>query len=226
MNFSIDAKTANLFCKLNSFKYLLTKTERFVESSLKKVKNPYVACSFGKDSAAMLFIVRKFMPDIPVIFIRRIETDLIDNFKEVIDMWGNINISILSYKGFLEGGKTGGLARTTKDLDYDSYFVGLRAEESHGRRLSLKVHGNFYVPQKGKIRICPMAEWKTIDIACYCVENNIPVVSKYAKEGFSARTTANISSSFPEETIAWVKRNSISDFNKLVKLLPEVKNYV
>lgn len=226
MSFFIDEKTAILYCKLNSFKYLLEKTKRFIKTSLKKVSNPYVACSFGKDSAAMLFLVREFYPNVPVVFIRRIETDLVDNFQETINNWGDLNLIVLSYKGFLEGGKTGGLVRTTKNLEFDSYFVGLRAEESHGRKMSLRVHGDFFKTKSGKTRICPMSEWETRDIAAFCAANKIPVVSKYEKEGFDSRTTANISSSFPHETISWIKRNSPSDFNKLVKMLPEVKNYV
>lgn len=222
----MDKKTALLYAQLKQYKVLVNKTSGFIHWALERVDNPYVACSFGKDSAVMLHLILQQKPDIPVMFVRRIETDLIDNFQETISKWSLQNLKILTYKGFLEGGKTGGLVTTTKDLPFDSFFVGLRKEESAGRRISLKTHGLFFKNSHNKIRICPMADWKTNDIAAYCLSNKIPVLDKYLKEGFESRTTANISSSFPHETIGWVKRNNPEAYNKLLKLLPDAKYYV
>jgi len=222
----MDERTALLYAQLKPFKALVNKTSGFIRWALERVENPYVACSFGKDSSVMLHLIRQHRPDIPVIFVRRIETDLIDNFHEVIQSWNLPNLITLSYKGFLEGGKTGGLVSTTKDLDFDSFFVGLRMEESAGRRISMKTHGVFFKNSHNKIRICPMSDWKTNDIAAYCLSNNLPTLTKYLKEGFESRTTANISSSFPHETIGWVKRNNPEAYNRLIELLPDAKFYV
>ena len=71
-----------------------------------------------------------------------------------------------------------------------------------------------------------MSDWKTNDIAAYCLSNNLPTLTKYLKEGFESRTTANISSSFPYETIGWVKRNNPEAYNRLIELLPDAKFYV
>ena len=175
----MDERTALLYAQLKPFKALVNKTSGFIRWALERVENPYVACSFGKDSSVMLHLIRQHRPDIPVIFVRRIETDLIDNFHEVIQSWNLPNLITLSYKGFLEGGKTGGLVSTTKDLDFDSFFVGLRMEESAGRRISMKTHGVFFKNSHNKIRICPMSDWKTNDIAAYCLSNNLPTLTKY-----------------------------------------------
>ncbi len=50
----MDKKTALLYAKMPEYKYLVNKTSGFIKWALKQVKNPYVACSFGKDSAVML----------------------------------------------------------------------------------------------------------------------------------------------------------------------------
>lgn len=46
-------------------------TIKYVEDVLSKSKNPTVLCSFGKDSMAMLYLIRKVKKDIPVIFFRQ-----------------------------------------------------------------------------------------------------------------------------------------------------------
>jgi phosphoadenosine phosphosulfate reductase len=223
----MDFKTALLYSRLNTYKALVNKTSGFIRWALDRVENPYVACSFGKDSAVMLHLCLKHRPDIPVIFVRRVETDLIDNYNETIKKWGKLNLSIISYKGWLEQGEGKGISFATRNLDnYDSYFVGLRKDESVGRRISLKTSGMFYKNKSEKIRVCPMADWTTNDIAAYCLSNDLPILNKYLIEGFDSRTTAAIPSKFPNESLQSLKNRDIESFNKLLKLLPDARNYI
>jgi phosphoadenosine phosphosulfate reductase len=223
----MDKKTAILYSQLNSYKALVNKTSGFIRWALERVEKPYVACSFGKDSAVMLHLCLKHMPDIPVVFVRRIETDLIDNYNDIIQKWGNINLSIISYKGWLEHGEGKGISFATRNMDdFDSYFVGLRKDESVGRRITLKTLGMFYKNKAEKIRICPMADWETKDIAAYCISNDLPVLNKYLIEGFESRTTAAIPSKFPHESLQSLKNRDIESFNKLLKLLPDARNFI
>lgn len=223
----MDKRTADLYIRLKSFQYLLSKTNRFIAWSLTQVNNPYVACSFGKDSAVMLHLVLQHNPNVKVVFVRRIETDLIDNYAETIARWGNLNLEELSYKGWLEHGEGRGIAFATQRLyEHDSFFVGLRKDESAGRRISLSTHGKFYLNSAGKYRICPMADWKTSDIAAYCLHNELPILNKYLVEGFQTRTTAAIPSKFPQESLASLKQRDINAFNQLLKLLPDARFYI
>jgi phosphoadenosine phosphosulfate reductase len=206
---------------------LVNKTSGFIRWALERVDNPYVACSFGKDSAVMLHLCLNHNPNIPVIFVRRIETDLIDNYNDIIKKWGNINLSIISYKGWLEQGEGKGISFATRNMhNFDSYFVGLRKDESAGRRISLKTSGMFYKNKSEKVRICPMSDWNTNDIATYCLYNNLPILNKYLIEGFESRTTAAIPSKFPHESLQSLKNRDIESFNKLLKLLPDARNYI
>ena len=50
------------------FSTKLKYTEKLIQKSLEEYKNPCVACSFGKDSTLVLYLVRKYKPDIPVVF--------------------------------------------------------------------------------------------------------------------------------------------------------------
>ena len=223
----MDKKTALLYTRLNPYKALVNKTSGFIRWALEHVENPYVACSFGKDSAVMLHLCLHHRPDIPIIFVRRIETDLIDNYQEIIEKWGSINLKQITTRGWIE---TGSSKRTvssaTAALDFDSYFVGLRKDESVARRISLKTAGMFYKMKEGKYRICPMSDWTTKDIAAYCLSNELPILSKYLNEGFESRTTSGIPKKFANESLQSLKNRDIESFNKLLKLIPDAKNFI
>ena len=222
----MDERTGLMYAKLHQFKVLKNRTAGFIKWALTKVDNPYVACSFGKDSAVMLHLVLQEMPQVPVIFVRRIETDLVDNYAEVISDWGEINLRQLTVAGWLETGSTKRTVSTaTSGLEYDSYFVGLRKEESAARRITLSKTGKFYKMKEGKYRICPMAEWTTNDIAAYCIANKIPTLSKYKNEGFEARTTSGIPRKFAFESMQSLKNRDIESYNKLLKILPDARQF-
>lgn len=226
----MDKKTALLYAQMPEYKYLVQRTVTFIKWALLRVKTPYLACSFGKDSAVMLHLVFNQLPTIPVVFVSRIETTLIDNYDEIkqawIDKW-HIDLREISYRGWLEKDSDGkGIANATKDLDgFDSFFVGLRKDESVGRRISLKTHGKFFKLKEGKVRISPMADWATRDIATYMLTNDLPILDKYKRDGFEARTTAAIPSKFPHGSLSALKERDIIAYNKLLKLLPDAKFY-
>ncbi|MDD5343107.1 MAG: phosphoadenosine phosphosulfate reductase family protein [Smithella sp.] len=223
----MDEKTALLYSRLNSYKYLVEKTKNFIENSLQQVKNPYVACSFGKDSAVMLHLVLQFNPAIPVRFASRQETNLIDNYEEVIKKWLEKGINYQEI--FMESGLVkikNQLKNSLSQGKWDSFFVGIRAEESFGRRVSLKTHGQFHKLENGIIKISPMAWWKLNDVIAYTIENNIPFLNKYKIEGFSARTTSGVPRKYIHECLASLKDRDINSFNKLVEMFPEVKEFV
>jgi 3'-phosphoadenosine 5'-phosphosulfate sulfotransferase (PAPS reductase)/FAD synthetase len=225
----MDKKEALVYVSLNNFKRLLERTDNFIKESLAKVENPYLACSFGKDSAVMLHLVLKQMPDIPVVFVSRMETNLVDNYEEIISAWGGINLKQVNFNEdtlqFIDKSVIKTAMESIK-FNYDSYFIGLRAEESKGRRITLKHHGMFYKMSDGLTRISPVAFWKTSDIAAYCVFNDIPTLDKYKVQGFEARTTAGISSKMPHESLIYMRQHNVDAFNKVLLLMPDAKFYI
>lgn len=222
----MDKRTADLYVKLNSFKYLVDKTNRFIAWSLRQVSNPYVACSFGKDSAVMLHLLLQHNSTIPVRFIRwRNETEFIDNYDEVIEKWININLTQVE----LSRDSLSDKRKDRFDVDnYDSYFIGLRQEESTSRRITLKTHGKFYRNKSDKIRISPLSEWTTKDISAYVLAYNLPTLNTYTKHGMNARTASRIPRAdfgIRESFITDLKNRDINAYQQLVSKFPEIKIY-
>jgi 3'-phosphoadenosine 5'-phosphosulfate sulfotransferase (PAPS reductase)/FAD synthetase len=223
----MDEKTALLYSKLNSYKFLVQKTKKFIEISLQQVKNPYIACSFGKDSAVMLHLILQFAPGIPVRFASHPETRLLDNYDEVIKKWLEKEIN---YQEIFCNGRIIKIKHHQRESlsagNWDSFFLGIRAEESFGRRISLKTHGQFHKLSTGIIKISPLAWWQEKDVATYIVEHKLPFLNKYKIEGFSARTTSGIPRTHIQECLMSLKSRDINSFNKLVEMFPEVKEFV
>lgn len=223
----IDERVHKLYAQLPEHKYLVRKTVNFIRWALQRVEKPYLACSFGKDSSVMLHLVFNQFPNIPVKFLGKTETDLIDDYSEIIDWWRKKNVLIerITYRGWLEGATKTGIAKNINDEGFDSFFVGIRSDESVARRITLKKDGKFFKMKSGKTRIAPMAAWTTRDIAAYMVTHNLPVLEAYKREGFEARTTSNIPSKYPHESIARLKDSDISAYNRVLQLFPDAKYF-
>lgn len=230
MNKSInDKKTALLYVKLNTFKYLLDKTNRFIAFALSNIKNPYLACSFGKDSSVMLDLVFKQKADIIVKFASHPETRIIDNYDEVINWW--IKKGIILKEIFLDGGlvKIKHAQRNALDAmqeSWDSFFVGIRKQENYARNIHLKTYGKFHKLKNGRIKISPLADWTETDISAYILANDLPILSTYLTDGFSARTSAGIPRSCIRLSLTNLKNKDVNAFNKLCELYEDVKFFI
>jgi len=225
----MDQRTALLYAQLKQYKVLVSKTSGFIRWALERVETPYVACSFGKDSSVMLDLVLKQRPEIPVVFASHPETRILDNYDSVITEW--IKKGINYHEIFCEGNliKIKHAQREAMQNwsdSWDAFFVGIRKDESFGRRVSLKKYGMFHRLASGKIKICPMADWTTRDIAAYVISNDLPTLSKYNSEGFSARTTSGIPRTHVNECLQSLKNRDLNAFNQLCKLFPDVNEYI
>ena len=223
----MDDKTALLFAKTKEFKFVVDKTDRFINWALNQVTKPYVACSFGKDSAVMLHLILKHQPNIDVRFIRwHNETEFIDNYDDIIKEWKDINLTQIEFKRE---------SLSDKRIDrydvvgYDSFFVGLRQEESVARRITLKKHGKFYKNKSELIRISPLSEWKESHVAAYILSEKLPVLNTYIKQGMSSRTASRI----PREDygirnsfLSDLKNRDLNAYNNLIKNFPDAKYFI
>lgn len=237
----MDKRTALLYAKLKPFKALVNRTSGFIRWALEQVKNPYVACSFGKDSAVMLHLVLQHKPDIPVRFSEQIVTQYLDDYEAVIKWWKiNFNINLQrvyvlrkEIKSEAEKAVSEEQFSQRKSLDkgnWDSFFVGIRAEESVGRRINLKKNGIFAKQKNGRIKISPLAWWKTEDIIAYTYLNHLPILSRYNKFGFNDRTTAGLPPKWVynvlEDTLLKLRNTDPSAYNNLLLTFEDLKYYV
>jgi 3'-phosphoadenosine 5'-phosphosulfate sulfotransferase (PAPS reductase)/FAD synthetase len=222
----MDERSALLYAKLHNYTRLVNRTHGFIRWALARVQTPYVACSFGKDSAVMLHMVLEQAPDIPVRFIRwKNETEHIDNYDEVIAQWGRLNLAQVELARLSLSVKSKDRYHTT---GYDSYFIGLRASESTHRRMTLTQHGMFYKNKAEMIRISPLADWKDPDIAAYIFSNKLPLLNTYKSDGITSRTASRIPRAdygIRESFIQSLKQRDINAYQELLKNFPEIKQY-
>lgn len=221
----MDQRSAILYAQLKQHKALVNKTSGFIRWALERVRTPYVACSFGKDSAVMLHLVRLQCPDIAVRFIRwKDETEFIDNYDEVIAQWGNLNLNQIELSRESLADKRKERYNTS---DFDSYFIGLRASESTVRRITLKKDGMFYKNKAELVRISPLADWQDADVAAYVFSNHLPVLNSYLKDGITSRTASRIPRAdygIRESFVARLKRRDFAAYQQLVIKFPELKS--
>lgn len=219
----MDYKTAILYSQLKTYKALVNKTSGFIRWALDKVENPYVACSFGKDSAVMLDLILKHNQNIKVRFIRwKNETEFIDNYDYVIAKWGNLNLEQVE---LIRESLSDKRKDRYETIGYDSYFIGLRKEESVSRRITLKTQGMFYKNKYEMIRISPLADWTEKEISTYMFVNNLPILNTYLKQGSNSRTASRI----PREDFGIrqsflndLKQRDFLSYQNLIKNFPEI----
>ena len=226
----IDERAAKLWARNGGYKRRLEKTKEHIKQCLKTCPNNYVSCSFGKDSTVLLHLVLQEKKDVQARFISWPETKYIDNYDEVIKEWESLGVDILELKLTRET-----LDEKVKDRwlklakNASGSFVGLRASESKGRRITLRANGTIYKNKKGFYRLCPLAWWQDMDIAAYVVENSLPTLNTYKKKGFGSRTSSRIPRSdffIREEYLNNLKINNPTAFFAIKNIYPEVDNYV
>jgi 3'-phosphoadenosine 5'-phosphosulfate sulfotransferase (PAPS reductase)/FAD synthetase len=219
----MDKKTALLYAQLKPYKALVNKTSGFIRWALKRVENPYVACSFGKDSAVMLHLIMQQTPDIKVRFIRwKFETEFIDNYDEVIAAWGKLNLDQIEFTRESLSDKRKDRYNT---VGYDSYFIGLRKDESVARRITLKKHGMFYKNNADMIRISPLADWTEKDISAYMYANSLPILNTYLIQGSGSRTASRIPREdfgIRQSFLIDLKQRDFTSYQKLIIKFPEI----
>jgi 3'-phosphoadenosine 5'-phosphosulfate sulfotransferase (PAPS reductase)/FAD synthetase len=66
---SEDRERFLLWSRLGLHRRRVARAEAIVREALERMKNPYVAWSTGKDSTVVLDLVRRFKPDVPVVYL-------------------------------------------------------------------------------------------------------------------------------------------------------------
>lgn len=227
-----DEMRFRLHAQMPEYKRRKEKAQALIADGLTKCAAPYVACSFGKDSAVLLHLVLRHLPDVSVRFIRWQESDIIDNYADTIDAWRQrfpINLSILDLRrDSLDDSVSDRWQQLQSVAPADGYFIGLRAEESKGRRMTLRTMGAICQLKSGLWRIAPLAWWSTDDVAAYTIEHELPVLDTYHADGFGARTTSRVPRAdygIRENMLTRLKQRDMGRWNQLVAMMPEVTQY-
>lgn len=219
-----------------------------VQEWLAQVENPYVAVSSGKDSTVILNLVRSLAPEVPAVYI-----DAQCSFPETI-AWLDATPNLIRFpadepfldtlaRHGLEGGADldratmqstvwGPIKRLLAEYGFDGVCYGLRAEESHGRKLHAYTRGAvFQYKRDGVIACQPIWDWTYNDVWAYITAAGIPYCGVYDRMWDMPEADQRLSYWAGETKrrwgrYAWLRRNYPELFNQLAARIPEVKAYV
>lgn len=192
--------------------------EEKIKLSIEKIKqeieshsNPLISCSWGKDSVALLHMIRKIDKNIPVLYIDTgIEFPENRGYMELIQKEWNLKIYTVTPKQTFweivekwgyppearESNKTGyRKPRCCKILKMDPYrdflkknnfdlvFVGLTSGEGRQRRMPYLITGDvtYYNKSEGVDKCIPLLWWLPNDVFEYFKLENIPLNPCYEK---------------------------------------------
>lgn len=182
----------------------IARMESLIKTALKEHKCA-VACSFGKDSVLVLYMVRQFKPDVDVVFCNTgVELpETIEFMKELREEWQlKLTVTkpeqtfwkIVEEKGFpelryrkrvppcCERLKDRPAIKAYRALGIDCTFTGLSFDESFNRKWSIAWNGDYYYQVKQKVWKChPIAYFSTEEIWHLIDRYDIPVNPGYKK---------------------------------------------
>jgi 3'-phosphoadenosine 5'-phosphosulfate sulfotransferase (PAPS reductase)/FAD synthetase len=213
-----------LWEKTEEYKKTITVAKNIIRKALRETtKNYGISYSGGKDSTVLLHMVKLICPDCPVI----IQCDDCDwpeklpYVESILRDYSNVHYvypkeSVLNYIKSLED-KTESICSQTheltrdfflnpifdkyKELDLDGVFLGLRKEESYGRKMNAITHGHTYFNKSKNIWVSqPIAYLKVKDVFAYLVSNNIPINPCYFKNRFKPPEEIRLSWAVPTPT--------------------------
>jgi 3'-phosphoadenosine 5'-phosphosulfate sulfotransferase (PAPS reductase)/FAD synthetase len=218
------------------FERRLNEALALVERGFEACPGAYVSLSLGKDSSALARLVLSVRPGTPCRFLRwEGETEHLDNYDEVLALWRDrlgVEVQVVTLsRETLEGG---GAERWEALADPSGeghpgdvgYFAGLRAEESHGRRMSLRTHGPIYRNRAGVWRLCPLAGWSGTDVAAHLRQTGTPVLRSYEMEGMGHRTSARVpraAHGIRAKALERVRAHNPAGYNALLARFPELE---
>jgi len=251
----MDKEASRLYAKLPVFGRRVNDARHIVSEALQVIKNPYLSCSFGKDSVALLHLVLQQDPGIPVVFINSgycfpdtyevrdafirdhginlVEIQQPHDYMEIVDQFGLPDDRAQAQQDKVVRLLKKDLANQwAKENGHDGHFWGMRKEESSGRRVLLNNRGTlFYAQAAGLWRCSPLANWRWEDIWAYIHTFDVPYSKIYERAGFcdpkQIRNTSWITTDGAAQNgrVAWLKYYYPELYASLADKFPEIKKY-
>ena len=183
-------REGRMLAKLPQYKRTLNKAITSIERMFQKSPQSYVTLSWGKQSIIVAHMVFQCAPKTPCVHWSNKNAELFADFTATRDLF--IKRFPLNYIEFPEGDTDlqGNGQRYLQENELTGVFMGLAAEESKGRKYTLK-GGQETIRQykNGTWRCCPLAAWNTLDLAAYIVTHDLPLLSPYRRYGLEMRTS-------------------------------------
>lgn len=239
-----------LHSKTKGYQRKLDQAREIVREALEQVSKPYVALSSGKDSSVAAHLVWEQQPDVPAVYFDADcafpeSSELLDRVEEqhTIIRWKTE--PLLDTFERLGGPTAQGIGRATMEstvyapvrslleaYSFDGVFLGLRSEESEGRKKSTQVHGSLYrYKRDGVLRCLPVAHWSYEDIWACIISQELDYNRAYDRMDMLPQEDRRISYWAGETKVrygrwVWLKCEYPDLFNRFAQRFPEVREFV
>jgi len=181
----------------------LTSAYESIERALRGAERPCITCSFQSEDVALVDLVRRFVPSVPVLFL-----DTGYHFAEVYEyrdlltrQWDLNLVNLLPKLSVVAQESQFGILYQSRPSEccqmrkveplmaglapYDAWFTGLRREQSP-TRVNLQPEEVHVFPNGLKLRkLSPLFDWSWVEVQSYLVANEIPELPLYA-QGYSS----------------------------------------
>lgn len=226
-----------------------------IAEGLRVCRRPFVGFSAGKDSGVLLDLVLEQWSDAEAQTLTGGETRILyRNLDEVLDWWRARHPRLRLAEVHIDRVFTEAWKDATWQEQYDTFvdewermlwttaawdgvFLGLRADESNKRRLSLRhrdarglaIHryaANRQGVAANGYRICPLDHWSTADVAAYTVLHGLPLLEPYQVGGFEERTHLRTGrTSLRMGQLVELRQRDPAGYNRLIARFPELKQW-
>lgn len=187
----------------------------------------YVSFSAGKDSSVLAHAAHVQHPGIPI---RCVDTGVPYHWTEAErsmwsayaqaqgwdyqiipwDKWGDDGIRQAQSTGdharAAHGSMFTDLHTWAEGAGRDHFLVGIRADESKGRRATLSTHGEYYRLANGTVRVAPLGLWSWMDVWAYIVTHDLPWLSIYDYLGPRARNGLIGRNGVEDGRMVWLRK--------------------
>lgn len=171
--------------------------------AFEKHPNACASWSGGKDSTAMVHLLASMGVRVPVGSEKDDldfpgEVEYVERVAEALQLDLRILRPAMSPRAWLEANadqiagdddlhsRAAGLSKAcfydvveAFSSDFEMTFLGLRAEESRGRRMNRRQRGRLYEKKSGHWICQPIADWRGIDVFAYVLANDIEILPVY-----------------------------------------------
>lgn len=241
-----------------SFQKKVKKSVEYVNRFLDLGVKCYGSVSGGKDSTAMMHLIESVSDYHPSIGFVSVKDDmdfpgemeylriLKQEFGFVIDvLHPENNLWEIAHKhdftedihskgtAFSDDNFYGLLKEYQREHQYKGVFLGLRAEESNGRRFNRAKNGLIYYNEDWHQLVChPLADWTGMDVMAYLVSREVPILyvyflTKFVKAPHEIRKSWVLPSGQASSGQAlWLKYYFPEIFQRLAAINPKMRAYV
>lgn len=247
-----------LWSRQKAYRRKVTKSIGIIEDWLARCRRPYIAFSGGKDSVCVLALVQRFLldsgnqplvtlwhdsgvewPGVPLIIDRLKKSLIIKEMLRITPHADVLGLKKMQAAGLISAAQKdnlalfGPVAEAVQAHNFDGAALGLRKEESKGRRLDGVIHGSIYENKHGFVRCTPISDWNYNDVFAFIASNRLPLHPIYSAPLLHLENRGRIRLSWWLSTdnyrhgeVSWVRHNYPQIYSAMVEVLPEVQHYV